>query len=77
MGLLKEQCAEKKKGRLLYYCNLAWMQSGGLILWNAVAICEMFKALRRTIFGPVVPFGAMVEYHPIICKRPVKAPSIW
>ena len=33
-----------KKGRLLYCCNnQAWMRSGGLILWNAIAIYEMFK----------------------------------
>ena len=40
VGLLREQYAEKKKGRLLYYCNLSWMKIGGQILWTAKPICE-------------------------------------
>ena len=32
-----------KEGTSAYYCNEAWMKSGGLILWNAIATCEMFK----------------------------------
>ena len=43
MVLLKERYAEKKRERLLYCCNQAWMKNGGLILWNAIAICEMSK----------------------------------
>ena len=35
--------AASRKGRLLYCCNQAWMENGGLILWNANAICETFK----------------------------------
>ena len=42
MGLPKEQRADKKE-RLQCGCNLAWMKKDGLMLWNAVAICEMFK----------------------------------
>ena len=50
---------------------------GGLILWNATAICAMLKTSWQTgkppcerrfgepFDGPVIPFGAMVEYHPI------------
>ena len=38
--LLKEQCAESWKGHLQYCCNQAWMKNGGLIPWNAIAICE-------------------------------------
>ena len=46
------------------------------ILWNAVAICEMSKTswqMGKTPYerrfgepfkGPIIPFGAMVEYHP-------------
>ena len=26
--------------------------------------------------GPVIPFGSMVEYHPISAKRSVEVPSI-
>ena len=27
--------------------------------------------------GPIVPFGSLVEYHPVTAKDPVKNPSIW
>ena len=27
--------------------------------------------------GPIIPFGSLVEYHPITAKEPVKNPSIW
>ena len=52
----------------------------GLILWNGTAICEMFKTswqMGKTPYerrfgelckGPVIPFGAMVEYHPCSAK---------
>ena len=34
MGLLKEQCAEYRKVRVLYCCNQVWMKIGGQIPWN-------------------------------------------
>ena len=47
------------------------MKNGALILWNAVAICEMFvtswqmgKLLRK---GD--PCGAMVEYYPLSSRH--------
>ena len=52
------------------------MKKGGRILWKAIAICEMSKTsqqmgklLTKGDFGepskgPVIPFGAMVEYCP-------------
>ena len=40
MGLLREQCAELKKGHLRYCCNQVWMKIGGQILWNVTLICE-------------------------------------
>ena len=43
MGLLKEQCAERKKAPLPYCCNQVWMKIGGQIPWNAIPICETFK----------------------------------
>ena len=43
MGLLREQCAELRKGHLRYYCNQAGMKNGGRIPCNAAAICETFK----------------------------------
>ena len=27
--------------------------------------------------GPSIPFGSLVEYHPISAKGPVKNPSVW
>ena len=56
------------------------MRSGGQILWNAVAICEMSKTSWQT--GKLLvkedlenhskdqsfPFGAMVEYYPISAR---------
>ena len=56
------------------------MKNGGLIPWNATAICEMSKTSQDFLAdgktpngkrfgepfkGPVIPFGAMVEYYPI------------
>ena len=82
MGLLKEQCAESRTGHLLYCYSPTWMKNCGLILWNATVICETFKTSladgktpyeRRSgmpFNGPVTPFRAMVEYHPIPAKDP-------
>ena len=52
------------------------MKNGGRIPWNVTAICETFKIScllgrnfmrggSESIKGPVIPFGAVVEYHPI------------
>ena len=52
------------------------MKGGGHTLWNAIALCEMSKTSwqmgkRHTKddlennSGQIIPFGAMVEYHPI------------
>ena len=43
MGLLKEQCAELRKGHLWYCCNQVRMKNGGRIPLNVTAICETFK----------------------------------
>ena len=47
------------------------MTSGGQILWNAIAICEMSKTswpcerrFGESFTGRAVPFGAPVEYLP-------------
>ena len=54
------------------------MKDGGLILWNATVICEMSKTswqmgiherrLREPFGGPTIPFGSMIECHPISAK---------
>ena len=42
-GLLREQCAELRKGHLRYCCDQVWTKNGGRIPWNAAAVCETFK----------------------------------
>ena len=72
MGLLKEQCAERRKVRRRHCCNQVWMQNGGQIPWNDFAICETYKISRHMgepfyerrfgepFEGSNIPFGAMV-----------------
>ena len=43
MGLLREQCAEWKKGHLWCCCSQVWMKNGGQIPSNVPAFCETFK----------------------------------
>ena len=43
MGLLRERCAELRKGLLQFCCNLVSMKNGGRIPWNVTAIFGMFK----------------------------------
>ena len=79
MVLPKEQCAEWKKVPLLYGCNQVWMKVGGQIPWNAILIAKRqrsiiwwedasWKTFRATFKGPTIPFGSLVEYHPITAK---------
>ena len=56
------------------------MKVGGQILWNVTPICEtsqiyylMGRRPMKDVFGqpfkgPIVPFGSLVEYHPISAK---------
>ena len=56
------------------------MKVGGQILWNAIPICEksqFFETVGKTPYerrfgqpfkGPIIPFGSLVEYHPITAK---------
>ena len=60
MGLLREQCAELRKGRLRYCCNQVWMKNGGRIPWNATAICEIFRIF--CLMGRP-PWKGGSEYH--------------
>ena len=46
-GIAERAVRRIKEGTSEYYCNQAWMKSGGLILCNAIAICEMFKTYRH------------------------------
>ena len=74
--LLKKQCAEWKNN----LCNVVAMKVGGHILWNVMPICEtsqiccpmgrrpMIDVLGHPFTGPIIPFGSLVEYHPITAK---------
>ena len=65
------------------------MKNGGQFSWNALPICGIFKTsclmgrrpmkdvLGKPFKGPIIPFGSLVEYHPLTAKGPVKNPSIW
>ena len=56
------------------------MKIGGQIPWNATPICEtsqiyylmgrcpMNDVLGNHLKGPIIPFGSLVEYHPITAK---------
>ena len=56
------------------------MEVGGQILWNVTPVCETLQIYylmgRRPIKdvlgihfnGPNIPFGSLVEYHPITAK---------
>ena len=56
------------------------MKNGGRIPWNVAAICGTYKIsclMGRHLmrggseyqsYGPVTPFGAAVEYHPMSAK---------
>ena len=56
------------------------MKIGGQILWNVTPICEtsqiyylmgrrpMEDVLENHFKGPIIPFGSVVEYHPITAK---------
>ena len=63
-----------QKGPLRCCCSQVWVTNGGRIPWNTAAICETFKIsclMGKTPHerrfgipqnGPVIPFGAVVEY---------------
>ena len=56
------------------------MKVGGQILWNVTPICEtsqiyyiMGRRPMKDVLGnhlkrPIIPFGSLVEYHPITAK---------
>ena len=74
MVLLKERYAELQKELLLYCCNPAWMKDGGRILWNASAICEMFKTCQMGKHSHSLWFDGRISSY--VCKRPVKTPPL-
>ena len=61
-------------------CSPVWVTNGGRIPWKVIVDCDTFKVFMpdwKTPYerrlgmsgdGPVKPFVAMVEYHPISAK---------
>ena len=47
-GIAERANDEQTREHQLYYCNPDWMRSGGRILWNAIAICEVSKTSWQT-----------------------------
>ena len=80
MGLPKEQCAEWKKGHLRCYCRPVWMKKWWAdstesycylrnirdLLSDGKTPCE--RRFVEPFKRPRIPFGSMVEYHPIAVK---------
>ena len=80
MGLLREQCAELRKG----LCGAVPIWSGwkmvGVLPWHATVISETYKIscllgrhpherrFGQPFKGPIIPFGAVVEYHTVCAK---------
>ena len=84
MGLLREQCAELRKGHLRYCCNQVWTKNGGRIPWNVTVICVIFKI--SGLMGRH-PMRGGSECHltdqlyrrknPNFCERLVETTSVW
>ena len=80
MGLQKEQCAEWKKGHCGAVAVRSWWRMVGGFYWKLLVSAKTFKIYclmgkHRTnsgsecpFDGPVIPFRASVEYHPISAK---------
>ena len=85
MGLLREQYTELEKGHLLYCCNQVWTKIGGRIPWNVTATCWIFRTdclmrkhyMRGDVVIPIIPFGSLVEYHPISTKDQSRTHQFW
>ena len=52
--------------------RLSAKRSRPLIGWET----QYERRFRAPFEGPVIPFGSMIEYHPISCERPVKTPPV-
>ena len=62
---------------LQHCCNQVWMKNGGRISWNVPAICDTIqdplsdgrtpyeRRFDEPIKEPIIPFGSLIEYHPI------------
>ena len=64
----------------VYCCKRVQMKVGGQMLWNVTPICEtsqIYYLMGKTPYerrfgqpckGPIIPFGSLVEYHPLTAK---------
>ena len=78
-GIAERACAASRKGLLLYCRNEVWMKNGGADSMERCCYLRNIQDLLsdgKTPFerrfgipfkGPIIPFGAMVEYYPYFC----------
>ena len=79
-GIAERAVRRVKEGTSAVLLHSGLVKNSGRIPWNATAICETYKisclsenggpirGFGVPFNGPVIPFGAMVEYHPISAK---------
>ena len=79
-GIAEIAVRRVKEGHLRCCCSQVWVTNGGRIPSNVIPICEIFRTklsdgktpyerrFRIPFNGPVIPFGVLVEYHPISAK---------
>ena len=76
---IAEGAVRRMKEQLRSCCNQVWTKIGGRIPWNVTATCEIFKIssdgktpyerrFGEPFEGLFVPFGSLVEHHPISMK---------
>ena len=69
MGLLREQCAERKKGHLrCYSCTVLMLSAETCKISCLMGRHNMTSCSECHLTDQWIPFGAMVEYHPISAK---------
>ena len=78
-GIAERAVRRVRKAPLLYCCNQVWTKNGGQILWNFSYLRNITdlspdgktpyeRRFGQPFNGPIIPFGSLVEYHPITAK---------
>ena len=63
----------KLVGRFHVMSHVSAKRHRSLIWWEDA----YERRFGQSFKGPIIPFGSLVECHPINCEGPVKNPSIW
>ena len=80
-GIAERVFRRKEETSAVPLQSCVWITNGGRIPWNVTAVCEIIRINKLSdgktpyerrfgmpFSGPVIPFGAMVEYHPNSAK---------